>query len=136
MATFAEVLSLLIQQDVPLPEAVTLAANASGDGGLGKAAEKLAERLRSGEMEIRREDIPAEIPPLLAWQIFVGANQPGLARSLALTAGAYRQQAIRSARWNAFYLPILLTVTFGGAATLLQGLVVFGPICRLLYELS
>ena len=48
LATFAEVLALLIENSTPLDEAVVLAAEASGDRGLSRASPVLAERIRSG----------------------------------------------------------------------------------------
>lgn len=136
MATFAEILSLLIKQEIPLQEAIVLAADASGDRGLSHAAREIADRQRAGEVFESRDAIPAPFPPLLGWLVLAGADQPGIGDTLLRTADGYRQRAARAATWTAMYLPIVLTAVFGGAATVLQGVATFGPICRLLYELG
>lgn len=136
MATFAEMLSLLIKQQVPLQEAIVLAADASGDRGLGRAAREIANRQQAGEVFDSRDAIPAPFPPLLGWLVMAGADQPGISDTLVETANSYRRRAARAATWTAMYLPIVLTAVFGGAATALQCVATFGPICRMLYELG
>ncbi len=136
MAAFAEVLSLLVKQRVPLQEAIVLAADASGDGSIRHASREIADRLQRGEVIVRRENLPAPFPPLLGWMLVTGGRQPELGEALRRTAAAYRERAERSARWAAIYLPIVLTVILGGTATLIQGLVTFLPFSRLLYDLG
>ena len=136
MATFAEMLSLLIKQQVPLQEAIVLAADASGDRGLSRAAREVADRQQAGEVFESRDAVPVPFPPLLGWLVMAGADQPGISDTLLETADSYRRRAARAATWTAMYLPILLTAVFGGAATVLQGVAPFGPICRMLYELG
>lgn len=135
MATMTELLALLVEQQVPLHEAVVLAADASGDRGLGKAARSVADRLCGGETPVA-DDVPRPFPRFLAWLLASGAQQPRLQQTLLLAADHYRQRAAQAASWNAVYLPILLTAAIGGTAVLIQGLVVFVPICRLLYRLA
>ena len=136
MATFTEMLALLVEQQVPLHDAVVLAADASGDRGLGEAARSVADRLRHGETLFATDALPRPFPRFLAWLLASGAQQPQLHQTLLLTADTYRQRATQAATWNAVYLPIILTAVIGGTATLIQGLVVFVPICRLLYGLA
>ncbi len=136
LAAFAEVLSLLIKQQVPVPEALVLAADASGDRGLRQASRTLAERLRRGEVVAGRESLPPEFPPLLGWLLTTSQPATELSQALSRTAAAYRERAARVAGWTAIYLPILLTVLFGGTATLVQALATFGPIWRLMYDLA
>jgi general secretion pathway protein F len=136
MATFAELLSLLIEQQVPPHEAVVLAANATGDRSLSEAAEKIAERLRRGEALGDQDPSQQPFPPLLSWLISVGTGRSGFCKTLRMTAETYRQRALRAVSWRALYFPILLTAIVGGGATLAQALAVFLPISRLLYELG
>jgi len=136
MAAFAEILSLLIKQRVPLQEAIVLAADASGDRGLSGAAREIADRQRSGEIIGGLDTIPAPFPPLLGWLVLAGMHQPNLSETLLITADSYRQRAPRAALWTSLYLPIVLTVVFGGTATVLQAVVTFGPIYRMLYDLG
>jgi type II secretory pathway component PulF len=136
MATFAEVLSLLIEQQVPSHEAIVLAADATGDRGLSAAAREIAERLRRGETIGDGAPAQHRLPPLLGWLISVGPGRFNFSKTLQMTAETYRQRAMRAISWRAVYLPILLTAIVGGGATLIQALAVFWPICRLLYELG
>jgi len=135
-ATFAEVLSLLITNGVPLDEAVALAGDASGDSGLRGAAKEIAARLRSGENATARDAAGSRIPPLLAWLLLSGGQHAGLTETMSLVAEQYRQRAARTVTWTVVYLPIVLTVVLGGTVTLVQALAVFGPVIRLLYQLG
>lgn len=96
----------------------------------------VADRQQAGEVFENREAIPVPFPPLLGWLVMAGADQPGISDTLLETADSYRRRAARAATWTAMYLPILLTAVFGGAATVLQGVATFGPICRMLYDLG
>jgi general secretion pathway protein F len=136
MAGFAEVLSLLVNQQVPLGQAVVLAADASGDRLIRRASQEIADRLQRGEILTRREDLPAEFPPLLGWLLISGAQHVELSQALARIARNYRERAGRAAAWTTVYLPITLTVLIGGTATLVQGLVTFLPLWKLWYDLS
>ena len=53
LATFADCLALMIEHAVPLPDAVRLAADASGDRRLREAGEELASRLQQGGLRRR-----------------------------------------------------------------------------------
>jgi general secretion pathway protein F len=136
MATFAEILALLVQQQMPLPEALVLAADASGDRGLSRAARATSERLARGETRAAWEAAAAGLPPLLGWLIATGGRQAELSQTLRAMAETYRERAARTATWMAIYLPIVLTVLLGGTAVLLQALATFGPIVRLMQGLG
>ena len=136
LATFAEVLSLLVRQQVPLDEALTLAADASGDRGLQSAAQRMAEHLRRGGDVACDDEGPGLLPPLVAWLLSAGARTQRLSETLSLTAATYRQRAERSVTWALVYLPIVLTAMLGGTATLIQTLAVFLPLSRLWVRLA
>ena len=135
-ATFAEVLSLLVRQQVPLDEALTLAADASGDRGLQSAAQRMADNLRRGGDLTGSEETAGPLPPLVAWLLSAGASPQRLSETLALTAATYRQRAERTINWALVYLPIVLTAALGGTATLIQALAVFLPLSRLWFRLA
>jgi len=136
MATFAEVLALLIQEQAPLQQSVVLAAEAGGDRAMTRAAREIAERIQRGDVLASREDLPKGFPPLLGWLLLTGSRQPELSDALRRSAAVYRERAERAATWTAIYLPIAVTVVVGGTATLVCGLTVFLPIARLLYHLT
>jgi general secretion pathway protein F len=136
MATFAELLSLLDKHQVPLPEAIVLAADASGDRALSGAARKIAQRLQTGETFAHRHDLPAAFPPLLGWSIVAGMGHRSLQRALSASAEMYRRRALQAANWAIVYLPMVLTVVLGGGAVVLHAAVIFFPLISLMYQLS
>ena len=135
-ATFAELLALLLEHTVPMPEAVELAAAATGDHGLRSAAETLAAQLRGGVTAATHVAAPAGIPPLIGWLILTADRQPRLVETLRASAETCRQDAMRGSRWFNLYLPPLLTVILGGTAVLLYALFIFVPFCQLMLELG
>ncbi|MHB8897268.1 MAG: type II secretion system F family protein [Thermoguttaceae bacterium] len=136
MATFTEVLSLLVKERVPLEDALVLAGEASGDRAIARASAQVAERLRRGDRFEKRDDLPVGLPPLLGWLLMSADRQQDLGAALSRTAAVYRNRAARKALWTALYLPIWLTVLVGGTATLICGMITFAPLLRLFYQLS
>jgi len=136
MATFAELLALMNQHEVPMPEAIVLAADASGDRGLAEASREIARRVSNGEKLRDRRDLPAHFPPLLGWSIVSGSGTAALTRTLTTSAETYRQRAARAATWAVVYLPIALTAFIGGTVVFSLAFLVFYPIVSLLYDLA
>lgn len=136
MATFSEVMALLVREQVPLGDAVVLAAEASGDPAIISAARQIADSLRRGDVFLKYDDLPPALPPLLGWLLSAGGRPDDLTDALSRSAAVYRTRASRAARAAAVYLPISLTVFVGGTATLLCALVTFLPIVRLYYHLA
>jgi len=136
LATFAEILSLMVRQQIPLDESLVLAADASGDPGLRADAQQLAERLRAGGGPQEGSTRPSSIPPLVGWLLSARGPLPALSQTLTLTAEIYRQRTQRAVTWAVAYLPIVFSVILGGTATLIQALAVFLPLSRLWYQLG
>jgi type II secretory pathway component PulF len=134
MSVFSDTLALLLEQDVPLHEAVVLGADASADRGLRASCRQLAERLRRGE-SVRGVPL-AGTPPVLSWLLTGVPEKSRLIASLRRAAEAYRRHADWTLRCLSVYLPLWLTVAVGGTAVMLYALSVFGPWCRTLYDLS
>lgn len=133
---FTETLALLVNHQVPLPESLVLAAEASGDRTIFTAASEIAGRLQRGDVFHRREDLPYGLPSLVAWLVLGNTSQRDVAKVLLRAADVYRDRAARAASWTAVYLPISLTVFLGGGATFLCGLLLFVPLVRMLYHLT
>lgn len=133
MATFADVLAMMVEQEVPLDEAVVLAAEASGDRLLVKSSGILAERIRGGEHAVR---LPSGFPPLLGWLINSDTQHDQLAKSLRQTAKSYRRRALNMGNWLTVYLPIILSAGVGGTIAAMYVFVVMAPFYNLLYQLS
>ncbi|MEX0819085.1 MAG: type II secretion system F family protein [Pirellulaceae bacterium] len=136
VAAFAEILALLIRQQVPLHVAIDLAGAACGDSTVARSSKALAGQLERGETLAVGDENLKPFPPLLGWLIAVGGEPEHLAQTLSDMAQQYRQRAERATSWATVYLPIIITSVVGGGVVLLQALAVFGPICKLLFELG
>jgi len=140
-ATFAEVLRLLVERGVPLDQALRLAAGATNDTKLRRAAESLAEQTeRGGSLRPADSHIAAPsqsgFPLLIRLALHHTTDRPLLASGLRQAAALYRERAIRTAEWYAEYLPMLLTVGIGGTLTAGFTLLVLWPYASTLHELS
>ena len=133
MASFSDVLAMMVEHDVPLDEAVVLSAEATGDRILKQAGTVLAERIRSGSERI---ELPAGFPPLLAWLIASGTSQRQLVKSLRQSANSYRRRAKYYGNWLTVVLPITLSAGVGGAIAFFYVLMVMAPFYHLLTQLS
>jgi len=133
MATFADVLAMMVEHKVALDEAIVLAAEASGDRILVKASGIIAERIRGGQ---HTAPLPKGFPPLLGWLLNSGTQREQLAKSLRQTASSYRRRALNMGNWLTIYLPIILSAGVGGTIAILYVLIVMAPFYNLLFQLS
>ncbi len=135
MATFAEVLALLVEHEVPLIEAVALSTDASGDRRLRESGRLLSEQLQRGEKSLGVSALTG-IPPVLAWLLVGSADRTQMISALRRAADSYRRRARWMTRWLSLYLPIWLTTAIGGTAAVLYAIVVIGPWSQILFELG
>ncbi len=133
-ATFLEILALLVENQMPLEEAVALAGEASGDPVTLSAARQLAATLRQG----RVEPAPGEpaLPALLTWLMLAARRDGALLPALQHSAAAYHRRARHQADMVRVFLPVLLTVAIGGTVTALYALTLFIPYTTMLCKLS
>lgn len=133
LAAMCDCLALLMEYGVPLPEGVPLAARTTGAKKLESAAMKLAEQIARGE---RTTVAPAGFPPLLAWMLSSGELRQDLPKVLRRAAEVYRDEANRRAQWLRLYVPLILTVVFGGGTVAIYAFVTLGPFLLILYRFS
>jgi general secretion pathway protein F len=133
MATFTDLLAMMVEQQVPLDEAVVLAAEASGDRVLVESSEVIATKIRRGE---QASLLPKAFPPLLAWLIQSRTDQEPFAKSLRQSADSYRRRALNMGNWLTMYLPIFLSAGVGGTIAIAYVLLVMAPFYHLLYQFS
>ena len=136
IATFADVLALLIEQEVPLDEGVVLAAEASGDARLCDEAGRVAAALREGRKLGDCLALASRFPPLLAWLIETGQERGTLALALRHSADTYRQRALQRGDVSRLLLPIVLTVVVGGGTVMLYAALLFWPWISLLKKIG
>ena len=132
-ATFLELLALLVENRTPLAEAVTLAAEASGDRNMLAAARRMAQVIESGQVGATAA---GESPPLVDWLLVALGRDGRLLPAVRHAAAAYRRRARRQAELLRLLLPVILTVGVAGVATAGYALTVFVPYISALRSLG
>lgn len=135
-AAFLEILALLVEQRVPLPESLRLAGTASGDAALLAAATHLAEMVERGESPAEPPPGRPAIPPLVRWRLLQPGTEEHLRNSLRHAADTYRRRTKQLTDWLTIYLPLVLTVLIGGTALVVYTLFTLVPWYRFLLDLS
>ena len=133
-SSFCDILALLIEQRIPAPEAIRIAAAASGDRRLQQAGKDTADAIQRGASL----ETPLGLPPVLHWFIASSAAIPNrspetLAVGLRRIAENYRDDAQRQMDFLKIYLPATATLVVGGTACLFYALATLLPWFRLLY---
>jgi general secretion pathway protein F len=133
-AAFAEILGLLVEQDVPLAEALVLAAGVTGDRQLVRTANELVAITQGGAPPTA--DQLAGFPPLLAWLTSSGGRQETFVRLARHVAETYRRRVAQQSLWLREYLPLWLVVFVGGSLVALLALATFLPFTDLMHSLG
>ncbi len=136
VATFTDVLSLLVENRVPLPQAMWLAAEAVGDPRLTRFAGAWADGVTRGQPPDSAQAQSAGLFPLLSWIMVSGHRQLALAPALRRTAEMYYRRGTSQAEAARVFLPVLLTLAVGATATLAVALLLLGPWYWFLFELA
>ena len=117
IATFSDLLALFVNQNVPLGEALTLAAKATGARGIIDDAEQLRERLERGDTLPWKSQTRHGIPPFLLWTL-VGSNaNPRLGSQLERLADSSHRRAEELAHWLQTTFPAIATAVVAGTVT-------------------
>lgn len=132
-ASLAELLSLLVLNDVPLPEAVRLASAALGSATLATGGQQLAAQLVRGEPILAA---PPGFPALLAWMIASSQSKEHLLGCLVRTAEVYRDEVTRRSRWLAMFVPLVLTIVVAGGAVFIYAVLTLGPWLAIMSRLT
>jgi type II secretory pathway component PulF len=135
-ATFLDVLALLVENQTPLDEAVTLAANASGDPRTIRAARQVTEMIQKGELQSSHALSDPTFPPLMSWLVFAAGRGGVLVPALRHSAEAYHRRARIQSDMARAILPALLTVVVAGGITAAYALMLFIPYILMLETLS
>jgi general secretion pathway protein F len=133
-AVFVEVLKLLVENRLPLDQAVTLAAEAAGDGTLSAAAQQFAAAIRRGETQ-SPAGLPG-LPPLLRWLLAGGHRNDALLPALRNAADEYQRRARYQAEWSRVMLPVLVTCSISAVIVAAYALMVLVPYFVLLRSLA
>jgi general secretion pathway protein F len=131
-AMFTEMLALLVENQVPLVEALPLAGQACGDPRLRGAVERAAEALRQGQSPGAALTADPVLPPLLRWLIPSGLQRNALLPALQQAAAMYHRRAERQSEFLRLILPLVFTLGFAGGLTLLYAVLLFAPYAAIL----
>ena len=139
-STFVDILTLLVRNDVPLDEALLLAAEASGDARMLGAVRPLAKAITRGEYSSQDGSSSgmenAGLPPLLSWIMASGGPRGTLLSALEHAAEIYHRRARYYAATARLMVPVVLSLVIGGSVTLAYALVMFVPYVSLLKTIS
>lgn len=135
-ANFAELLALLLDHQVPLPEGIRLAADSAADERLRYAAHELALAAERGEAPQAGVAGALALPSFLRWLLMHGSRQGKLSRALRHAAGIYRRRALTLIDWFKLWFPLVSAVVIGGGVTMIYALTVFGPLISLWEDLA
>jgi type II secretory pathway component PulF len=136
LAAFTDLLGILIEQSVPLPEALRLATEASSDPLVFQGGAQVESELREGatlSLALHRQRL---VPQLVSWMIGFGEKQNTLGSSLRQVAQMYRRQVELRANLLRTLLPPIMVLLLAGT---LGGFFIFGlmaPMFELLGGLS
>lgn len=135
-ASLAELLGLLVEQGVPLPEAIRLAVACAGERRLQGPAEQTAKAIEQGATLAARAQPLASFPPPIAWLLSTGHKQRTFATMARHVAATQRGRLALEVAWLRDYLPIVLAITVGGAIAALLAVALFLPFTQLMDALS
>jgi general secretion pathway protein F len=135
-ASLADIFGLLIEHDVPLPEAMRLAATCTGDRRLARSAGELAAELEQGHLPGCQRLEAAGVPPVLALLIATGARQATLVTMARQAADTYRLRVARDVGWLRDWMPMWLILIVGSTVGLVYCLTFFVPFSQLMQALG
>jgi type II secretory pathway component PulF len=137
-ANFADLLALLLEQNVPYQQALVLAAEATGNKRMASGARAVAEAIARGDSPasgLARVDRQTFLP-MLRWVLATGQEQGSLVSALHNLGELYRQRGQYEAQKLTVFLPMLLIILVGAGATAIYALALFVPLINLLSGLS
>ena len=136
MRSFADSLARLLDDSVPLQEALPIAAGTCDDGLLRENAERLATALHASQMPGDDSPTALRFPPFLRWAIWHSESSTGRPDALRIAARVYRDAAERRVERLQTIAPTVAMVLLGGTVTLLYSLALFVPLVELLCTLA
>lgn len=135
-AAFSQLLGVLLETGVPLPDSLRLAGESVADHRLRSAAERLAAATSSGDEFSAAVARERGFPPYLRWMLSTGGESGALSSRLARVAKTYRRRAAnRAARLRAV-LPVATTLLLGGGIVFAYCLLLIVPLFEFLEALS
>uniref|UniRef100_A0A7C2NT03 Type II secretion system protein GspF domain-containing protein n=1 Tax=Schlesneria paludicola TaxID=360056 RepID=A0A7C2NT03_9PLAN len=129
------VLGLLLEHQIPLPEALRLTARTTESPPLGHSLDQMAAGLEQGRSLLAEVHVARQLPTLLSQLLRAGAADADLPAALNQAAEIYRRRALRRVDWLRATLTPALTVFLGGTVTLVYALCFVMPLVWFYREL-
>lgn len=132
LSLFADLVGMLLNNQVPLENALTLAADASGDRRLAREAHAMANDIRQGQPASEALDNLKTLPPFARWMISSGLARNALPGTLAHCSRWARRRGDMRARWFTTVAPGILTIVVGFAVLAAYTTIHIAPLITLL----
>jgi general secretion pathway protein F len=134
-AGFCQLLAILLDREVPLPQSIELASASSGNRQLALECRRTADDLRHGIPLSESLKTAVHLPSFTRWMLVSGNDQGGLPSVMATLADIYRRRAESQSQLFSLSAPLVLTVAIGGSAVAVYCLLVFVPMRDLFAQL-
>jgi type II secretory pathway component PulF len=136
LTAFTELLAILIENAIPLPEAYRLAAEASSEPFLTASAAQVQGSLEQGQRLGGIMRTSRLTPELIAWMVGVGEERGDLPKALRQLTAIYRRQVEVRATFLKSVLPPFMIVVTAGALVMFFAISVFLPLIKLIEGLA
>lgn len=136
LAAFTELLAILVDHSLPLPEAFALAGEASSDPIMAWQARDICRQLREGRSLGETLRGRGLVPEWVSWMTGLGEQRGTLGKTLHQVAELYRRQVEMRAALLRSVLPPLFIVVIGGFIVGFFVLAAMLPLIKLLEGLS
>jgi len=148
-ATFADALAMLVDNEVPLPEALLLAADTAGDRPMREAARLWASDLNAGDSRSAAITGPSppvaqgasavgdrhQLPALLQWILVANQGRGSLLPGLRHASETYRRRAAHQAELARVLLPVILSGVIG-VLVLVYAVMIYGSYAAMLWDIG
>jgi type II secretory pathway component PulF len=135
-SSFCHLLALLVERNVPLPEALEVSGSASADALLERECRQIAAQLRKGQPLTQALQSSRRLPAFTRWMLTAGQTQGALPSVMASLGDVYRLRAQSRIELFRMSAPLLLTLLLGGGAVAAYAFLVFVPMRNLLIDLT
>ncbi len=135
-ASFCHLLSLLVEREVPLPEALEVSGTASADSRLANECHQIAASLRKGLPLSQVLKTSRRLPAFTRWMLAAGQTQGALPAVMATLGDVYRLRARSRIELFRMSAPLILTIVLGGGAVAAYAFLLFVPMRDLFLQLT
>jgi type II secretory pathway component PulF len=136
LAAFTDLLAILVDHELPLPEAFYLAGASSSDPVMTAAVREIEQELQEGRPLGEALRGRGLVPEWVSWMIRLGENRGTLGKTLHQIAETYRRQAEVRASFLKSVLPPFLVICTAGLFAVFFVFALMLPMTRLLEGLS